>query len=66
MKARCSSQVRANADAMNLAMGGDVPGPAVAAPLGYRAAWPDRSRRDSPKITGGTARFTTSRMAKLD
>jgi hypothetical protein len=38
MKARCSSQVRANADAINLAMGGDVPGPAVAAPLGYRAA----------------------------
>ena len=41
-------------------------GRGVATPLGYRAGCPDRSRRDSPKITGGTARFTTSRMAKLD
>ena len=34
--------------------------------LGYRAAWAARCFREAAKITGGTARFTTSRIAKLD
>jgi hypothetical protein len=34
--------------------------------LGYRATCPDRPRHDPPKIAVGTARFTTSRIAKLD